>query len=104
MALRSALFTHRQRAKQLTNVDGRLTASEHLGSYACVISHRADARRSEHASAEAALDVSGFQLSDGRKSHCSARLGRQETGATVLRYVKHSFQLPLITWAPEHRL
>lgn len=45
----------------------RLTRIEHLGSYACRnIYHRPDARRSEHASAEA-LDVSGFQLSDGRK-------------------------------------
>lgn len=58
----------------------RLTRIEHLGSYACRnIYHRPDARRSEHASAEA-LDVSGFQLSDGRKITVLRGWGREETG------------------------
>lgn len=68
LALRSALFVEQQ-AKPLTEtwMKRRLTRIEHLGSYACRnIYHRPDARRSEHASAEA-LDISGFQLSDGRK-------------------------------------
>lgn len=57
----------------------RLTRIEHLGSYACRnIYHRPDARRSEHASAEA-LDVSGFQLSDGRKITILRGWKREET-------------------------
>ncbi|HAT7526204.1 TPA: extensin, partial [Citrobacter koseri] len=68
LALSSALFVARQ-AKPLTQsfMGSQLTRIEHLGSYACRnIYHRADARRSEHASAQA-WDISGFQLADGRK-------------------------------------
>lgn len=40
---------------------------DHFGSYACRnIYHRQNARRSEHATAEA-LDISGFRLADGRR-------------------------------------
>lgn len=81
LALRSALFVEQQ-AKPLTEtwMKRRLTRIEHLGSYACRnIYHRPDARRSEHASAEA-LDVSGFQLSDGRKITVLRGWGREETG------------------------
>ncbi|MFU0735376.1 extensin family protein, partial [Klebsiella quasipneumoniae] len=40
---------------------------DHLGSFACRnIYHREQARRSEHATADA-LDVSGFRLTDGRR-------------------------------------
>ncbi len=40
---------------------------DHLGSFACRnIYHRQQARRSEHATADA-LDVSGFRLADGRR-------------------------------------
>lgn len=40
---------------------------EHYGSFACRnIYHRANARRSEHATAEA-LDIAAFQLDDGRR-------------------------------------
>ncbi|MEX5716741.1 extensin family protein [Serratia ureilytica] len=98
MALRSALFVEQQ-AKPLTEtwMKRRLTRIEHLGSYACRnIYHRPDARRSEHASAEA-LDVSGFQLSDGRKSLFCAAGGVRRRGP-VTRYVKR--QLPLLwQWA-----
>ncbi|MCD3069018.1 extensin [Salmonella enterica subsp. enterica serovar Enteritidis] len=79
--LSSALFVEQQ-AKPLTEtwMKRRLTRIEHLGSYACRnIYHRPDARRSEHASAEA-LDISGFQLSDGRKITVLRGWGRQETG------------------------
>lgn len=95
LALRSALFVEQQ-AKPLTEtwMKRRLTRIEHLGSYACRnIYHRPDARLSEHASAEA-LDVSGFQLSDGRKITVLRGWGREETGPLVTRYVKR--QLPLL--------
>ncbi|EAM3193552.1 extensin [Salmonella enterica] len=81
LALRSALFVEQQ-VKPLTEtwMKRRLTRIEHLGSYACRnIYHRPDARRSEHASAEA-LDVSGFQLSDGRKITILRGWERDETG------------------------
>jgi hypothetical protein len=44
-----------------------LTRIDHVGSYACRnIYNRADARRSEHASAEA-LDISAFRLANGEQ-------------------------------------
>ena len=67
LALRSALYVGQQ-AAPLTErlMMSQLTRIEHLGSYACRnIYHRPDARRSEHASAQA-LDISGFILADGR--------------------------------------
>ncbi|HFZ8993941.1 TPA: extensin family protein [Citrobacter freundii] len=68
LALSSALFVEQQ-VKPLTRkfMAGQVVRIEHFGSYACRnIYHRPDARRSEHASADA-LDVSAFQLADGRK-------------------------------------
>ncbi|MFZ4172568.1 extensin family protein, partial [Enterobacter ludwigii] len=44
-----------------------LTRIEHLGSFACRnIYHRPDARRSEHATAEA-LDITAFGLANGER-------------------------------------
>ncbi|HFK5651734.1 extensin family protein [Enterobacter cloacae] len=68
LALSSALFVSQQ-ARPLTKTwtGSELTRIEHLGSYACRnIYHRPDARRSEHASAEA-LDISAFQLANGER-------------------------------------
>ena len=68
LALSSALFIQQQ-ARPLTHtiMGSELKRIEHLGSFACRnIYHRPDARRSEHASAEA-LDISAFQLSDGQR-------------------------------------
>lgn len=68
LALSSALFIH-QKARPLTQtmMGSPLTRVEHLGSFACRnIYNRPDARRSEHASAEA-LDISAFQLADGER-------------------------------------
>ncbi|MCU6306792.1 extensin family protein [Enterobacter quasiroggenkampii] len=68
LALSSALFISQQ-ARPLTK---RYTGSElgridHLGSFACRnIYHRPDARRSEHATAEA-LDIAAFRLSNGER-------------------------------------
>ncbi|AUO65579.1 extensin [Citrobacter freundii complex sp. CFNIH2] len=85
LALRSALYVGQQ-AAPLTErlMMSQLTRIEHLGSYACRnIYHRPDARRSEHASAQA-LDISGFILADGR--HVTVLLGwKQEESAMWLR-------------------
>ncbi|MBN6044224.1 extensin family protein [Citrobacter sp. ku-bf4] len=85
LALRSALYVTQQ-AAPLTErlMMSQLTRIEHLGSYACRnIYHRPDARRSEHASAQA-LDISGFILADGR--HVTVLRGwKQEESAAWLR-------------------
>lgn len=67
LALSSAMFVS-QVAKPLAQqkLGTPLIRIEHLGSYACRnMYNKPDARLSEHATAEA-LDVSGFQLMDGR--------------------------------------
>ncbi|WP_435331365.1 extensin family protein, partial [Klebsiella pneumoniae] len=63
LALSSALYVEQQ-AKPLTRqlMASDLRQIDHLGSFACRnIYHREQARRSEHATADA-LDVSGFRL------------------------------------------
>lgn len=68
LALSSALFVHQQ-ARPLTKqlMGSELSRIEHLGSFACRnIYHRPDARRSEHATADA-LDISAFQLANGQR-------------------------------------
>ncbi|KPU06563.1 extensin [Enterobacter cloacae subsp. cloacae] len=68
LALSSALFVSQQ-ARPLTKTwtGSELVRIEHLGSYACRnIYHRPDARRSEHATAEA-LDISAFRLANGEQ-------------------------------------
>ncbi|HBN5337836.1 TPA: extensin family protein [Enterobacter cloacae] len=68
LALSSALFVSQQ-ARPLTRTwtGSELVRIEHLGSYACRnIYHRPDARRSEHATAEA-LDISAFRLANGER-------------------------------------
>ncbi|HGH4676582.1 TPA: extensin family protein [Enterobacter bugandensis] len=68
LALSSALFVSQQArplTKRFTGSD--LTRIEHLGSFACRnIYHRPDARRSEHATAEA-LDIAAFRLANGER-------------------------------------
>lgn len=85
LALSSALFVGQQ-ARPLTAqfMASQLTRIDHLGSFACRnIYHRPDARRSEHASAQA-LDISGFRLADGR--HISVLRGwKQEESGPWLR-------------------
>ncbi|HBC81487.1 MAG TPA: extensin [Escherichia sp.] len=68
LALSSALFVQQQ-ARPLTAryMSSELVRIDHLGSYACRnIYHRANARLSEHATAEA-LDISGFRLANGQQ-------------------------------------
>ncbi|HDC4443460.1 TPA: extensin family protein [Enterobacter cloacae] len=68
LALSSALFVSQQ-ARPLTRTwtGSELVRIEHLGSYACRnIYHRPDARRSEHATAEA-LDISAYRLANGER-------------------------------------
>lgn len=67
LALSSALFVSQQ-ARPLTKTwtGSELTRIEHLGSFACRnIYSRPDARRSEHATADA-LDISAFRLANGQ--------------------------------------
>ena len=67
-ALGSALYIHQQ-ARPLTKrfMGSELTRIDHLGSFACRnIYHRPDARRSEHATAEA-LDIAAFRLANGER-------------------------------------
>ena len=66
LALSSALFISQQ-ARPLTKryTGSELARIDHLGSFACRnIYHRPDARRSEHATAEA-LDIAAFRLANG---------------------------------------
>ncbi|RTM31652.1 extensin family protein [Enterobacter bugandensis] len=68
LALSSALFVSQQ-ARPLTKrfTGSELTRIEHLSSFACRnIYHRPDARRSEHATAEA-LDIAAFRLANGER-------------------------------------
>lgn len=68
LALSSALFVEQQaRPLAEANVGSALRQIDHLGSYACRnIYNRPDARRSEHASAEA-LDIAAFRFANGRR-------------------------------------
>ncbi|WP_234081218.1 extensin-like domain-containing protein [Enterobacter quasiroggenkampii] len=68
LALSSALFISQQ-ARPLTKryTGSELVRIDHLGSFACRnIYHRPDARRSEHATAEA-LDIAAFRLANGER-------------------------------------
>nr|WP_249427524.1 extensin family protein [Enterobacter asburiae] len=68
LALSSALFISQQ-ARPLTKryTGSELARIDHLGSFACRnIYHRPDARRSEHATAEA-LDIAAFRLANGER-------------------------------------
>ncbi|EPC4332970.1 MULTISPECIES: extensin family protein [Enterobacter] len=68
LALSSALFVSQQ-ARPLTKryTGSDLARIDHLGSFACRnIYHRPDARRSEHATAEA-LDIAAFRLANGER-------------------------------------
>lgn len=68
LALSSALFISQQ-ARPLTKryTGSKLARIDHLGSFACRnIYHRPDARRSEHATAEA-LDIAAFRLANGER-------------------------------------
>ena len=68
LALSSALFVSQQVRPLTQRFTGHeLTRIEHLGSFACRnIYHRPDARRSEHATAEA-LDIAAFRLANGER-------------------------------------
>lgn len=68
LALSSALFVEQQaRPLAEASVGSALRQIDHLGSYACRnIYNRPDARRSEHASAEA-LDIAAFRFANGKR-------------------------------------
>ncbi|POT58459.1 extensin [Citrobacter amalonaticus] len=87
LALSSALYINQQ-ARPLTQqfMNSSLVRIDHSGSYACRnIYHLPNARRSEHATADA-LDVRGFHLSDGR--HVTVLRGwKMETTTPWLRAI-----------------
>ncbi len=67
LAVRSAMFIHRVAPKVMQTQGSALVRIDHVGSYACRnIYHRAQGRRSEHATADA-LDISGFRFADGQR-------------------------------------
>ena len=75
LALSSALFVSQQVRPLTQRFTGHeLTRIEHLGSFACRnIYHRPDARRSEHATADA-LDIAAFRLANGERVTVTERL------------------------------
>ncbi|WP_312310469.1 extensin family protein [Atlantibacter sp.] len=80
LALSSAMYVHQRAAPIAQQIFGSpLTRIEHVGSYACRnIYHREQARRSEHATADA-LDVSGFRFANGQR--ITVHKGWNESGA-----------------------
>lgn len=66
----------------------RVAAVQHYGSFACRnIYHRENARRSEHATAEA-LDVAAFRLADGRRISVLDDWGDDDAAGDFLRDVQ----------------
>jgi hypothetical protein len=66
----------------------RVTRIDHLGSYACRnIYHRAQGRRSQHATANA-LDIAGFRLADGRQVSVLKDWSGDDAASRFLRQVR----------------
>lgn len=80
LALSSAMYVHQRAVPTAAQIMGsQLTRIDHVGSYACRnIYNREQARRSEHATADA-LDISGFRFANGQ--HITVRKGWNESGA-----------------------
>ncbi|WP_313652419.1 extensin family protein [Pantoea sp.] len=67
MAVASTMYALQSRQQTIRDMHSPLVRINHVGSYACRnIYHRAQGRRSEHATADA-LDITGFQLADGQQ-------------------------------------
>lgn len=83
------LDRHAIDAAAATHLGTRITRIDHLGTYACRnINHAATGRRSRHATADA-IDISGFQLADGRRLTLTADWTSAEAGrADFLRAVR----------------
>ncbi|MDP2800939.1 MAG: extensin family protein [Phreatobacter sp.] len=81
-----------------------VTRIEHLGTYACRnINHAASGRRSRHATADA-IDISGFQLADGRRLTLTADWSSADPGrAAFLRAVRDAACVWFdVTLSPDH--
>lgn len=80
LALRSAMYVHQRAVPTAQQIIGSpLRRIDHLGSFACRnIYNREQARRSEHATADA-LDISGFRFANGQQ--ITVRKGWNESGA-----------------------
>lgn len=88
LALSSAMLVAQAAAPQAQTLFGkRLERIDHVGSFAWRnIYHRAEGRRSEHASAEA-LDVTAFRFSDGSRLTVGADYRADNAGGDYLRSV-----------------
>ncbi|AHF78062.1 Extensin family protein [Sodalis praecaptivus] len=86
LALSSTMFVGQAAAPEAQTLLGkRLVRIDHVGSFACRnIYHRAEGRRSEHASADA-LDVAAFRFSDGSRLTIGGDYRRQNDGGQYLR-------------------
>ncbi|WP_043529415.1 extensin family protein [Litchfieldella xinjiangensis] len=79
---------HRLQPLAESVLGSRVARVEHYGSFACRnIYHRPNARRSEHATAEA-LDVAAFRLADGRRISLSRDWGDEDPRGDFLRQVR----------------
>lgn len=89
MAVAFALFSQNAVRPAAQRVFGEPVARiEHLGSFACRnIYGRADARRSEHATANA-IDIAGFRLADGRQISVLHDWGQDTPAGRFLREVR----------------
>lgn len=85
LAVRTAMFIHRAAPGAMQVQGSALVRIDHVGSYACRnIYHRAQGRRSEHATADA-LDISGFRFADGQRITVEKGWGAAGTTSRVLR-------------------
>ncbi len=85
LAVRSAMFIHRAAPMAMEIQGSALARIDHVGSYACRnIYHRAQGRRSEHATADA-LDISGFRFANGQRITVEKGWGTVGTSSRVLR-------------------
>ncbi|MDW5378788.1 extensin family protein [Halomonas sp. HP20-15] len=79
---------HRLQPAAEARFGARVAAVQHYGSFACRnIYHRENARRSEHATAEA-LDVAAFRLADGRRISVLDDWGDDDAADEFLREVQ----------------
>ncbi|MBB4866391.1 hypothetical protein HNP46_005296 [Pseudomonas nitritireducens] len=91
LAVSFALFERHSLQPVAREIYGQPVAGvEHLGSFACRnIYGRADARRSQHASANA-LDIAAFRLADGRRIVVAKDWSGEGDAARFLRAVRDS--------------
>ncbi|PKH24222.1 extensin [Enterobacterales bacterium CwR94] len=88
LAVSSAMFVHQQAVPSASNMlRTPLTRIDHMGSFACRnIYHRAEGRRSEHATADA-WDISGFRFANGTVLTVQNNWARPAEAAAWMQHV-----------------